>query len=58
MDLKVKVGYSPTMHIHTAHVTCRFDSLISKIDKRTGKVIETEPAVLKAGDAAMVRLKP
>jgi elongation factor 1-alpha len=30
----------------------------SKIDRRTGKVIEPEPKAIKSGDAALVRMVP
>ena len=32
--------------------------LISKIDPRTGQVVEEKPAFLKTGDGAVVRFKP
>lgn len=43
---------------HTAHIACKFDEIESKIDRRTGKVIEAEPKAIKSGDAAMVRMIP
>jgi len=43
---------------HTAHIACKFDEIESKIDRRTGKVIEEEPKAIKSGDAAMVRMIP
>lgn len=43
---------------HTAQVPCRFEELLSRTDRRTGKVIETHPSSLHAGDAAFVRLRP
>lgn len=46
------------MDCHTAHIACKFDEIESKIDRRTGKVLEAEPKAIKSGDAAMVRMVP
>jgi elongation factor 1-alpha len=54
----VRVGYSPIFDCHTAHVSCRFEEFISKVDRRNGKVIEDKPTLLKTGDSAIVRLVP
>ncbi|BFH73301.1 translation elongation factor EF-1 subunit alpha [Sulfurisphaera javensis] len=54
----VSVGYTPVVHIHTASVACRITELTSKIDPKTGKEAEKNPQFLKAGDAAIVKMKP
>jgi len=54
----IRKGYTPVCDVHTTHVACRFDSIECKIDKRTGKVIEENPEVIKSGDAAIVNLIP
>ncbi|CAI9545841.1 unnamed protein product [Staurois parvus] len=54
----IKAGYSPVIDCHTAHTTCQFSELQEKIDRRSGKKLEDNPAVLKSGDAAIVKLKP
>merc|ERR1711981_1460674 len=51
-------GYAPVLDCHTAHIACKFSKIRSKIDKRTGKVMEEEPNHVKSGDAAMVELIP
>ncbi len=51
-------GYTPVLHIHTAQIPVRFAELISKLDPRTGQVIEENPSYLKTGDAAVVRFEP
>jgi len=51
-------GYAPVLDCHTAHIACKFAKLRSKIDKRSGKVMEEEPKFVKSGDAAMVELIP
>ena len=55
---QIQKGYAPVLDCHTSHIACRFDHLESKIDRRTGKVIEEEPKSIKSGDASMVRLIP
>ena len=51
-------GYAPVLDCHTAHIACKFAKIRSKIDKRTGKVMEEEPSHIKSGDAGMVELIP
>jgi elongation factor 1-alpha len=51
-------GYCPVLDCHTAHIACKFNELIDKIDKRTGKSIEAEPKFVKNGDAAIVNMVP
>ena len=43
---------------HTAHVACRFEDIRERLDRRTGKVVETNPEYLRNGDAAIVTLVP
>jgi elongation factor 1-alpha len=51
-------GYTPVLHIHTAQMAVRFDKLISKIDPRSGQVVEQNPSYLRTGEAAIVRFVP
>jgi len=51
-------GYSPVLDCHTAHIACKFEELEKKIDRRSGKVLEEYPKMVKSGDAAMVRMVP
>merc|ERR1712142_526310 len=55
---EIRAGYQPVLDCHTAHVACKFDVLKEKIDRRSGKVLEEEPKVIKSGDAAMINLVP
>ncbi|CAD8104882.1 unnamed protein product [Paramecium sonneborni] len=55
---QIQNGYCPVLDCHTAHIACKFQEIISKNDRRTGKVIEEEPKFIKSGDAAMVKLIP
>lgn len=51
-------GYCPVIDVHTAHVACRFDEILNKQEKRTGKIIEENPESIKQGDGALVRFVP
>lgn len=51
-------GYTPVLHIHTAQIAVLFAELISKIDPRSGQVVEDHPSYLRTGDAAVVRFEP
>jgi elongation factor 1-alpha len=55
---QIQKGYAPVLDCHTAHIACKFDEIESKIDRRTGKVMEAEPKFIKSGDAALVRMIP
>jgi len=51
-------GYSPVLDCHTAHIACRFQEIKEKVDRRSGKVMETNPKFIKSGDAGIVTLIP
>merc|ERR1711988_1664634 len=63
---EIKAGYAPVLDCHTCHIACKFEEILSKVDRRTGK--ETEPEKdndgnpiaikLKSGDASIVKLVP
>jgi len=55
---KIRKGYSPVHDCHTAHIACKWEELIKKMDKRTGKVKEENPEWVKAGEAAIVKIVP
>merc|ERR1711915_379376 len=55
---QIKSGYTPVLDCHTAHIACKFNTVLSKLDARTGKVAAFLPAAVKTGDAAMVALTP
>ena len=55
---QIQNGYSPVCDCHTAHIACKFDEILSKIDRRSGAVIEENPKSIKSGDAAMVKMTP
>ena len=54
----ITVGYTPVFHCHTAQVACTIMEISKKLDPRTGATIEEKPDFIKAGDAAVVKVKP
>lgn len=54
----IQAGYSPVVDCHTSHIACKFEELLEKIDRRTGKKTEDHPKFIKRGDAAMVKFVP
>ena len=54
----LRVGYTPVLDCHTAHVPCKFVEFKEKRDRRSGKTIELEPKVIKKGEMVLVRLVP
>ncbi|XP_041361275.1 elongation factor 1-alpha-like [Gigantopelta aegis] len=55
---EIKNGYAPVLDCHTAHIACKFEEIIEKVDRRSGKKLEDMPKFVKSGDAAMVVCKP
>jgi len=55
---EIQKGYTPVLDCHTAHIACRFDELLEKIDRRSGKKIEDNPPKIKSGDASIVKMVP
>jgi len=55
---EIHSGYQPVLDCHTAHVACKFSEIKQKIDRRSGKVLEEMPKMVKSGDAAMIDLTP
>uniref|UniRef100_A0A0A9Z8X7 Elongation factor 1-alpha n=1 Tax=Lygus hesperus TaxID=30085 RepID=A0A0A9Z8X7_LYGHE len=49
---EIRVGYTPVLDCHTAHIACRFNQLKLKYDAVSMKLVEAEPASVKTGDAA------
>lgn len=54
----ITVGYTPVFHCHTAQTAGTFMSLDKKLDPKSGEVKEENPTFIKAGDAAIITVKP
>ncbi|WP_338728440.1 translation elongation factor EF-1 subunit alpha [Haladaptatus sp. DJG-WS-42] len=54
----ITAGYTPVLHAHTAQVACTVESIDQKIDPASGEVAEENPDFIKAGDAAVVTMRP
>jgi elongation factor 1-alpha len=55
---QIHAGYAPVLDCHTAHIACKFSEIQNKMDRRSGKVLEEGPKMIKNGDAAMVKMIP
>jgi len=55
---EIHAGYQPVLDCHTAHVACKFEVLEQKIDRRSNKVLEDNPKMVKSGDSAIVQMLP
>jgi len=55
---EIHAGYTPVLDCHTSHVACKFQEIVSKIDRRTGREIEKDPKFLKTGDSAIIKIVP
>lgn len=54
----ITMGYTPVFHAHTAQLACKVTELISKLDPKTGNVLEKNPQFLKSGEAGVIRVEP
>jgi len=55
---QISNGYSPVLDCHTAHVACKFSQIVEKMDRRSGKVLESNPKFVKTGDACIAIMEP
>ncbi|XP_038575053.1 elongation factor 1-alpha-like [Micropterus salmoides] len=54
----IHAGYTPVIDCHTAHIACKFEELVEKVDRHTGRATENNPQNIKNGDAANVLMTP
>jgi len=55
---QIRAGYTPVLDCHTAHIACKFKELKTKLDKRSGQVLEENPKFVKSGEACIASLAP
>jgi len=55
---EIHPGYTPVLDCHTAHIACRFDQLLKKLDKRSGKVLEENPPFVKKNMGVIAKMIP
>ncbi len=54
----ITAGYTPVFHCHTAQVASTIIEISKKLDPKTGATVEENPDYIKAGDAAIIKVKP
>lgn len=54
----ITIGYTPVLHCHTAQVAGTITAILKKLDPKTGQTAAENPDFIKAGDAAIVTIKP
>jgi elongation factor 1-alpha len=55
---EIHPGYTPVLDCHTAHIACRFDQLLQKLDKRSGKKLEDNPPFVKKNMGVIAKMIP
>lgn len=46
------------IHCNTARIACQFAELLSKVDGRTGQLLEDAPHRVRANESAIVKIVP
>ena len=54
----IAVNYTPVFHAHTVQFAGNFLEILEKKDPKTGQTMQKNPDFIKAGDVAIVRIKP
>ncbi|KAH0571139.1 Elongation factor 1-alpha [Spironucleus salmonicida] len=55
---KIQPGYSPVIDCHTAHIACKFDAFLQKLNARTLKPEMENPTEASRGECIVVRMVP
>merc|ERR1712176_1071174 len=43
---EIRNGYAPVLDCHTAHIACKFETIETKMDRRSGKILEESPKLV------------
>jgi len=54
----IAINYTPVFHAHTVQFAGNFIEIVEKKDPKTGQTIQKNPDFIKAGDVAIVKIKP
>jgi elongation factor 1-alpha len=54
----IAAGYTPVIHCHTAQCAGMITAILKRLDPKSGQVAAENPDFIKAGDAAIVVIKP
>jgi len=55
---RIADGYTPVLDCHTAHIACKFNTILTELDPRSGKTKKKFPNAVKTGQACMAVLIP
>ena len=55
---RIADGYTPVLDCHTAHIACKFNTIVTELDPRSGKTKKKFPTAVKTGQACMAVLIP
>jgi len=55
---RIADGYTPVLDCHTAHIACKFNTIVTELDPRSGKTKKKFPSHVKTGQACMAVLIP
>ena len=54
----IAVNYTPVFHAHTTQFAGRVEEIMEKKDPKTGQTLQKNPDFIKAGDVAVIKVRP
>ncbi len=54
----IAINYTPVFHAHTTQFAGTFVEIVEKKDPKTGQTLQKNPDFIKAGDVAIIKVKP
>lgn len=55
---QIHAGFIPLINCKSTRIACKFKRLVSKINRRNGKILEEDPQYIKKGEVAIVEMVP